>query len=411
MSFNLSKLTHAPALTIGLSALSLSVITGCSSMTGDSTDILQMFSNKEPVADVNPVDPYDAYYGSPKRVSYDSVYKPKIIRTVSKPVFKHNSPQRYIVKKGDTLWGISNKFLSNPSYWPEVWDKNQKVQNPHRIYPGDELYIYHGRKNIKVSDGSIIEKLVPQLRIIRSGGGEPISTLSPFLAWPRVLDDDTINNAPYIVDARDANLLIEEDQTVYVKKLADQHAGGEYAIFNIGDIVYDPETKREFGHEVVYNGFLEVERPAIPAEVATALVIDSKREIRRGDRLLWVEDHTHSLKTPISIPSRKIRGSIISLFDAQMITGQSQIITVNKGSKDGIKLGNTLGVYSPAKRVDDPIEKTGKQFYEPVVAAKVGIPPERSATAIVYKVLDDISYALITDSSHEVKHGYKIGNP
>lgn len=412
MSFNLSKLTHAPALTLTLSALSLSFLAGCSSMNGDSSGASQMFSNNKPVAAGNSVDPYDSYYGSPQRASYDAPYQPKLVRTVTKPVFKHNAPKRYVVKKGDTLWGISNKFLNNPSYWPEVWDKNQKVQNPHLIFPGDELFIYHGPRSVRVADGSIVEKLVPQMRIIRNGGGEPISTLSPFLVWPRVLDDDTINNAPYIVDARDANILIEEDQTVYVKNLADHHAGGEYAIFNVGDVVYDPETQREFGREVIYNGFLEVDHPARGADVATATVVDSKREIRRGDRLLWVEDHTHALKAPISIPNRKIRGSVISLFDAEMITGQTQVITVNKGARDGIKLGNTLGVYSPGKMVDDPIVKVSrKYFYEPVAAAKVGIPPARSATAIVYKVLNDISYAVITDSSHEVKNGYKIGNP
>lgn len=410
MSFNFSHLTHVSVLTLSASALSLSVLSGCSNLN----DGFQTSSQKSAASAVsNGADPYDSYYGMPKAAS-NSQYSPKTIRTdrVNNSAFKANAPKRYVVKKGDTLWGISNKFLNNPAYWPEVWDKNQKVQNPHRIYPGDVLFIYHEMRNVRMGDGSIVEKLVPQMRVQRTGGGEPISTISPFLVWPRVLDDDTINNAPYIVDARDANILIERDQTVYVKNLADRHSGGEYAIFNVGKVIYDPETNRDFGREVVYTGFLNVSQPALNADVATATVVESKREIKRGDRLLYIEDHTHNLNTPITLPNRKIRGSIISLFDAEMITGQTQVITINKGARDGIKLGYTLGVYSPGKMVDDPLQRIApKHALDVSRAVQVGIPPARVATAIVYKVLNDISYAVITKSENEVKNGYKIGNP
>lgn len=403
MSFNLSPLTL-----VSVSVLSLSILSGCSNMNAGFPGATQQA--QQPIS--KKMDPYDSYYGDHRNRLHDTKYQPKIVRTVTKPVFKTNAPKRYVVKKGDTLWGISNKFLNNPSYWPEIWDVNQKVRNPHLIYPGDVLYIYEGGKRTVRVAGSVVEKLVPQMRIERKGSGDPISTLSPFLVWPDVVDQDTINSAPYIVDGRDATLLIEKGQTVYVKNLADRHAGGEYAIFNVGKEIYDPETGQGFGREITYTGFLEIEQAAIHAEVATATVSDSKREIRRGDRLMYVKDQTHTLKTAITIPNRKIRGTIISLFDAQMITGQTQVITINKGAKDGIKLGYTLGVYSPGKVVDDPHERIKKtHFFGLEPAVKVGIPPARSATAIVYKILDNISYAVLTDSHHEVKKGYKIGNP
>ena len=95
-----------------------------------------------------------------------------------------------------------------------------------------------------------------------------------------------------------------------------------------------------------------------------------------------------------------------------MISCQTQFITINKGARQGIKLGYTLGVYSPGRAVNDPLVTTeGKYRFSPDEPVKVGIPPSYVATAIVYKVLDDISYALITESDFEVKNGYKIGNP
>ena len=411
MSFNLTHLTRNLTQTsvLTLSVLSLSVLSGCSN--GDFKGATQA-AKADNLKQTHNADPFDSYYGLPKKASSDAQGGSKIVRKVTNSPFKAGAPTRYVVKKGDTLWGISNKFLKNPAYWPEVWDKNQKVKNPHLIFPGDVLFIYQGRGNGGSTSTSIVEKMVPQMRVIRKGGGEPISTLSPFLLWPRVLDEDAIKNAPYIVDAKDANILLELDQTVYVKNLKDQHAGGEYAIFNVGKIISDPKTGKKYGREVVYNGFLEVERAATHSEVATAVVIESTREIKRADRLLYVEDETHNLMAPITLPNRKIRGDIISLFDAEMISGQTQIITINKGQRQGIKAGFTLGVYSPGKMVDDPIAKTvSKHRFDVAKPVKVSIPPARAATAIVYKVLNDISYAVITDSSHEVKNGYKIGNP
>ncbi len=406
MNFNFSHVTF-----ISMSVLSLSVLSGCSNMGNEFNAATQNAS----ATAVNRADPYDSYYGNVKIQDQhkQATHNSNSNRIVTKAVFKTTAPKRYVVKKGDTLWGISHKFLNNPSYWPEIWDVNQKINNPHLIFPGDVLYIYEGgKRKIRQANGTIVEKLVPQLRIERKGGGEPISTLSPFLVWPRVLDKNTINKAPYIVTAREANLLIEKDQTVYIKNLADRQPGGRYAIFHTGKMLTDPETGKEFGNEVVYKGFLEVEQPAYNAEVATAVVSESLREIRPGDRLLYIEDETHNLKAPISTPNKKIRATVISLFDAEIISGQTQVIVINKGSRDGIKAGHTLGIFSPGKTVKDPHNKTEqKYFWDPVTATEVQLPPGRAATAIVYKVLDGLSYALINDSTHAVKKGYKVGNP
>lgn len=417
MSFNLSCLTRTSVLT--LSVLSLSVLSACSNGVSKSDSGT---AAAETLYQPNNTDPFDSYYGLPKKAfnrTQNTQSKTESVKSATHSPFKVNAPTSYKVQQGDTLWGISNKFLKNPAYWPEVWDKNQKVKNPHLIFPGDELFIYQGSGksvnsgNTDNSSSLINEKRVPQMRIIRSSAlGEPISTLSPFLLWPHVLDDKAIDSAPYIVGSKDSNILLATDQTVYVKNLKDSHAGGKYAIFNIGKILSDPKTGKIFGREVIYNGSLEVERPAAHGQVATALVISSTREIRRGDKLVYIEDKNHKLRTPITLPNKKIRANVISLFDAKMISAQTQIITINQGKRQGIKTGFTLGVYSPARWIDDPIEKTtSKYMLDAPKPLKLGIPPTRVATAIVYKVLEDISYAVITNSSNVVKNGYKIGNP
>ncbi len=415
MSFKFPRLTSSSTSlhisVLSLSALTLSLLGGCSSVSMPGSQSMSS-QNAPEVGRADGRDPYDAYYGSPATKAYDEPhYRTKIERKVVKPVFKTTAPKRYVVKKGDTMWAISNMFLNNPGYWPEIWDENQKVKNPHRIYPGDILHIYEGgRRRIKMSDGRVVERMVPQMRIERKGKGDPISSLAPFLAWPRVIDDDIIKETPYIVDGRDAHMLIEEGQRVYIKNLNSSYKQDRYAVFRPGKELFDPETNRVLGREVIYNGFVEIVRRG--DVVATADVIESKREIRPGDRLFNIENEEQSLDALIRKPTHKVRGEIISLFEASMISGQAMIVTINKGSRQGIKPGYMLGVYAPGRTVDDPYKKHARKYsFSPETKVQVGLPPERAGTAIVYKVENNLSYALVSKSSHEVRNGYKIGNP
>jgi LysM repeat protein len=45
------------------------------------------------------------------------------------------------VKSGDTLWEVSKHYLKDPFLWPQIWEINSHVKNPHWIYPGDQILI------------------------------------------------------------------------------------------------------------------------------------------------------------------------------------------------------------------------------------------------------------------------------
>ena len=355
-------------------------------------------------------DPYDSYYGMPQRNSNGGYATQPHYKKTRIPV-KANAPSRYKVKKGDTLWGISNKFLKDPWFWPEIWDKNQKVKNPHLIYPGDLLYIYQTRRTTK-QGGKVVEVLVPQIRVERRGSGKPLSALTPFLAWPRVLGKETIDRAPYIVDGQNQHLIIENGQTVYIKKLRDRTVGKTYPIFRKGKPLYNPETRKLLGYEVIYTADANITRGA--GEIASATILNSKREVHKGDRLLKNIDEKVVLNEPMVAPRHKVRATVLSLYEAHMISGTGMIIVIDSKRAKGLKPGHILGIYKPGKTVNDPYEKHEEVKYKYLkrkIATKVGLPPERIATAVVYKVDKTLSYALITDSNHAVKKGYKIGNP
>src|SRR5512145_1655383 len=79
-----------------------------------------------------------------------------------------NAPERYTVKRGDTLWDLSSMYLTSPWRWPELWGMNKdQIRNPHLIYPGQELVLVKvdGRARLEVAGGgSGVDKLEPRIR-------------------------------------------------------------------------------------------------------------------------------------------------------------------------------------------------------------------------------------------------------
>ena len=390
------------SLPLSLTLLSVSALM----LQGCSTNY-----TKGDAARTSPVEvEYDAYYGQPDRSHRKSNNRARFSSgsgaSASTSAFRANAPTRYVVKKGDTLWGISRLFLKDPSYWPEIWDKNQKVRNPHRIYPGDVLYIHQGGRTV-TRGGNTGAKLLPTIRITRKGTGEPISTLAPFLSWPRVIDKDDLTSAPYIVAARDAALLLEKDTDVYIKGLSHAQRGDTYGIYHTGKELHDIDTNELLGIEISYHGQVAIINPD---DITTGTIETSSREIRKGDRLIKVNPNPQALNMPITPPTNKVRGTIMSLYDADLISGQNMIAVINRGSRDGIRPGHILGVYSPPRFATDPYQKRLDKWHTKQ-SIEVKLPPERVGSMIVYSVNERLSYALINKSGHHIKKGYKIGNP
>src|SRR5512140_1431454 len=53
-------------------------------------------------------------------------------------------PEIYTIRRGDTLWDISEHYLDNPWQWPRLWSYNPDIRNPNWIYPGDPLRLRRG---------------------------------------------------------------------------------------------------------------------------------------------------------------------------------------------------------------------------------------------------------------------------
>ena len=132
-----------------------------------------------------------------------------------------NAPDSYVVKRGDTLWGIAKVFLKDPWYWPEIWQVNPQVQNPHLIYPGDTLHLVYvdGRPRIVlqpgVSSAATARGSWPRVRsqpLEAAVTTIPYETVAAFMSKPSVLEKKQIKTSPYVLSTRDSHVVMSEGQ-------------------------------------------------------------------------------------------------------------------------------------------------------------------------------------------------------
>jgi len=122
-----------------------------------------------------------------------------------------NPPDRHVVVKGDTLWGISGKFLKEPWRWPEIWNMNRdQIKNPHLIYPGEVVFLDRSGSSPRLRIGKPVKggssggtvKLEPQIYSTPDQSAIPSippNLIEPFLSQPLVVEKDQLEGAPRIV--------------------------------------------------------------------------------------------------------------------------------------------------------------------------------------------------------------------
>jgi LysM repeat protein len=322
-----------------------------------------------------------------------------------------NAPDSYVVKRGDTLWGIAKVFLRDPWFWPEIWQVNPQVQNPHLIYPGDTLRLVYinGQPQLVLQRGDAV-RVAPRVRSEPLEGAIttiPYATVAAFMSKPSVLDRDQIKAAPYVLATRDLHVVMSEGDTVYARGFTSPaELGSHYNVVRVGDALIDPDDKRVLGYDGIFTGSGHVTRQGDPT---TLIMTESARESRAGDKLI-----PGGVDVPLdfipSAPRVKTNGRIIAVSNGVSIIGQYEVVVVNRGARDGLAPGNVLGVFDTGPVVADN-DKKGFFNLQTLGAKKVQLPSERTGTFMVFKTFDNISYGLIMEATNVIRVGDKIENP
>lgn len=312
-----------------------------------------------------------------------------------------NHPMQHVVVKGDTLWDISGRFLRHPWEWPKIWHANSQIKNPHLIYPGDIISLVYrdGQPMLELSRGPTNVKLSPKIREIRLD--EAISTIpfdaiEPFLTRPQVVGEEVLNSAPYIVAHADKRVIAGEGQIVYVRGLNNE-VMATYSIFRPGEAYVDHETKEVLGHEAFYGGEASVLEVGDPA---TLQLTQTTREVLMGDRLLPIDDGGYGVNFFPKTLKSGLTGHIISVFGGVSLVGQYQIVVLDRGSRNGIEVGHLLSVYQAGETIRDLVtEERGDM---------VTLPDEYAGVAMIFKIFEKVSYAIVMEAELAVKVGDKV---
>lgn len=322
------------------------------------------------------------------------------------------APERYVVKKGDTLWDISTMFLKDPWLWPEIWYTNPQIENPHLIYPGDIISIFwrDGRPHLQLTrEGEVyqttlpITRLSPQVRTTPLAAAIPtipIDAIRPFLSHPRIVDKDEYEALPYVLRSRDGRLLSGASDVVYVRGI---ETGDplRYHLIRLGDEYVDPETGDTLGFEAVEVGQGIVREHGDPALV---FLEASQREALKGDRLVPVGELEFDTNFLPTAPDVQIEGQIIDVVDGVSQIGQYQIVTINRGASAGLDVGDVLAVYQRGDVVKDDI---GGGW----LGDSVRLPDQRAGTVLVFRVFDEIAYGLVMNATSEIHVLDMLRNP
>lgn len=345
----------------------------------------------------------------------------------AQPEIDPNAPDRYVVVPGDTLWGISGRFLKDPWRWPALFELNkEQIRNPHRIYPGDVIVLDRNAGRARVVSGNTVN-LSPRMRVegreAESIPAIPPSVIEPFLSQPLVLDSSTLDAAPRIVATEENRMVVGAGNRAYARGIEGKPEQF-WQVFRPGEVLVDPDSKEALGTQAVYLGEARVVRPG---EVSIIEIVKSNQEMYVGDRMFAAPPPAFTSYVPHA-PEKKIQGRIISAYGGLAEVGSNGIVTLNRGARDGVEVGNVLAIYRSPESASNvrytatltdlrssPIwgrsGPTGKGDTISTPVAEAHVPQERHGLLFVFRTFDRVSYALVMQASAPVNVLDMVQNP
>ena len=389
---SLSKISLKPCLRLLAASLALT-LAGCG---------LNPFADDAPPApDAAPPSPTTSSYDrAPNNRNEPTPYEP-VMERVAEPVpLASGAPNEYVVQVGDTLWDIAATFLKDPWYWPEIWYVNPDIENPHLIYPGDVLGLVYidGQPRITNVRASTY-RLSPQARVTpltESITSIPYEDVAAFLSSGVILEKNQADSLPYLLATRGDHLMASAGNEIYVRGITSNMPGARYSVVHVGDPLYDPDDNRLIGYQGITVGDGILRRGGDPATVA---LTDTTQEAKAGDRLL-----PEAVDVPLNFfprsPSQNIEGRIVSVVGGVTQIGQYMVVVLNRGSNNGLSVGDVLTVWQSGETVDDRFG-----------GGSVRLPDEEAGTIMVFKTYDRISYGLVMEATQAIHVHDMVRNP
>lgn len=345
-----------------------------------------------------------------------------------------NPPKRYVVVKGDTLWGISKRYLKSPWRWPDLWGMNkEEVRNPHLIYPGNVLILDLSGATPKLrlegdadrglaaagrdsAIGSTV-KLSPKVRVDQLNTvavpSIPPESIEPFMNRPLIVDVSQFESAPRVVATAENRVVTSAGDSVFVRGITDGSAT-RWLVYRPGKSIIDPLTREVLGYEAVYLG--EARLREFGEDISIVGIVRSRMEITSGDRLVQAPPPETVTYVPRSA-ARDLQGLVVSTTDDVLSEiGQRQVVVLNVGIRNGVEAGHVFALYRsggtispralPRSATNEDARRSLQSVYKELdpkgQTGPVKLPDTRYGLVFVFRAFEKLSYALVMNASRPV---------
>ncbi len=312
----------------------------------------------------------------------------------------------YIVKEGDTLWNISQRFYGDPFLWPRLWQQNQYITNPHYISPGGRIRLYPYKVLIEVEEQKLrkVEEakplLPPQLEEVPPPLPPPPEIIR-LVIYPEVNScgfiTDKIEGIGRIVAAKVDKLELVAEDEIYIvfQKGFSVKKGDSFTIFRVGAPIEHPITKKVIGRRVLILGTAVITK-AKEGEAQTALITRSYDSILKGDELTPYFAPREEL--PVETMEKPLYGRVVASKVAKLELVEGDVVYIDRGEDDNIRPGHIFHVFRRGEVAADP-------FYK---KEKVKLPNEPIARVVVIMTQQKTSTAVIVQTRLSVQVGDEI---
>ena len=300
----------------------------------------------------------------------------------------------YIVKEGDTLWDISQRFYEDPFLWPRLWQQNQYITNPHYIYPGDRIRLYPYRVLIEIEEAKPPPPTVEEVKPLPPPTVEEApSPLPPppdiirLIIYPEVRSagfiTEKIEGIGRIVAAKVDKLKLVEEDEIYInfQKGISVQKGDQFTIFRVGDLIRHPVTKRKVGRKVQILGRAVITETT-EGRAQTALITRTYEPTIRGDEVVPFFPPQEELA--INRLESPLYGWVVASKQSKLQLVEGDVVYIDQGEENQIRPGDLFDVFRRGKVMRDPVSKQKVKLPDELIARIVVITiQQKTATAVI----------------------------
>lgn len=301
-----------------------------------------------------------------------------------------DEPTVYVIRKGDTLWGLSQKFMTDPHYWPDLWARNPVVTNPHFIYPGQRLKVYQDRIEIESAPVAGAAPAAAAPAPAATEGESPVAVPErqfTVTGGEGFLMEQDRRPSGYIIATHQDRISTGDDDVVYtdIGRRNGARVGDRFTIYTRQEAVSHPVTNEIMGSRVIPLGVLQLSE--LEKDTSRAIITKSYREVGVGEFLLPYVDRRREVA--LKAAGRDLTGYIVATRNNSLTITTGDVVYTDLGRRQGAEAGNMLYVVRDVKPdrkfMASPVGRLPAEVLGAVVLVDVN---ENSSTALVVKGID-----------------------